>query len=344
MQDRAAEARRQRAALVVYLFGAVALATGFTVYFLVRPEISNVLALVNGLLVVSLLGALAVALRGRVYLAGVLSQTLPIVPVMVAASAFSVEAGFGSYLFIGALGVVVMIPASRPRAQVTLVSVLLVAIVILQVFFTRENAWNALDAAHTAQLSTFNRAVMTVVLFALALELTRSTRVGRRLADDALYVATLLATTDALTGLPTRRPLRDRLDVESPGPRTVALIDVDHFKDINDAHGHDCGDEALVHVASVLQASLRPSDLVGRWGGEEFVVVIDAPLDHARAIIDRARQAVADAPALLAGEPVSVTVSAGLASIFPGEGALALRAADRALYRAKRAGRNRVEV
>src|SRR6187431_599520 len=282
-EDRAAETRRQRLNLVAYLGISAALAAGLGFFYLSHPLLPKSLALVTFALVVADLFALVLAANGRMLAAGVLAQVLPILPVLYVASAFSVEAGFGAYLFIGALGVMVTIPEGHNTARYVCVGLLLASVVIIQVFFSRANASHPLNYEQTAQLATFNQSVMTVALFALALELTRATRASHRLVDQSLRIADLVATTDPLTGIPNRRPVWDRLETAEREGRvvTVGLADVDYFKTLNDTYGHDCGDDALGHVARVLTEVVRPDDLVARWGGEEFMILVELPADQA---------------------------------------------------------------
>jgi diguanylate cyclase (GGDEF)-like protein len=158
-----------------------------------------------------------------------------------------------------------------------------------------------------------------------------------------------LATTDTLTGLPNRRAMIDVLAgalssvLRHGQPAVVMLIDIDHFKRINDRLGHAAGDQALVRVGRLLAAQLRPSDRVGRWGGEEFLVVAAATaLPAGLELADRLRHSVA-AFEFEHGEVI--TVSLGVTQVLPGDSADTLLArADRALYRAKDAGRNRTEA
>jgi diguanylate cyclase (GGDEF)-like protein/PAS domain S-box-containing protein len=152
-----------------------------------------------------------------------------------------------------------------------------------------------------------------------------------------------LATVDALTGAVNRRRFFELGDEEIAradrygGALSLAMIDADHFKRINDTFGHAAGDEALVHIASTLRAGLRRSDTVGRYGGEELALLLPATeLAGARLLVDALRAAVASSP-----REVRVTVSAGVVERTPGESlASMLRRADAALYRAKADGRN----
>ncbi len=156
-----------------------------------------------------------------------------------------------------------------------------------------------------------------------------------------------VANTDALTGLANRhaaaRALDERLG-RIPEPLTVMLLDLDEFKRINDSHGHQAGDAVLRETASRMRAALPEGALLGRWGGEEFIVILDGPPDREPAsIAEGVRAAVAATPVAFEGATIPVTVSIGLATAFAGDGIDALLAeADAALYRAKNTGRNRV--
>ncbi len=159
-----------------------------------------------------------------------------------------------------------------------------------------------------------------------------------------------LAATDALTGLPNRRAFRDALATEtrraerSGAVLSIAVIDLDHFKAVNDGIGHDGGDAVLRHVAGVLDESLRGHDLVARVGGEEFALLMPGTgLAQALQGLERLREAVQVRPFQYGGRRLDITLSAGVAQLAPGMAEdEALLAADRALYRAKREGRNRV--
>lgn len=126
----------------------------------------------------------------------------------------------------------------------------------------------------------------------------------------------------------------------------MLLIDVDHFKDINDQHGHTAGDLMLAHVAALLQRKLRRSDLAVRWGGEEFLVVLKGcDLVEAGQLAEKLRLSVEKDRYTLRNEAVGVTVSIGV-SEFDGKEApdQAINRADQALYEAKRSGRNCVRT
>ena len=142
--------------------------------------------------------------------------------------------------------------------------------------------------------------------------------------------------------------MRDRIDAKVPPGRSrvVLWIDIDHFKAVNDRHGHLAGDAVLRAFAATARACCRKEDLIGRLGGEEFALVADvAGRDAAIAVAERLRRAFADQVVTWNGEPVRATVSIGACHVERPErdiGALIHRL-DEALYRAKRMGRNRIE-
>ncbi len=158
-----------------------------------------------------------------------------------------------------------------------------------------------------------------------------------------------LASIDPLTQLHNRRHFFELADRElrrmqrGGGPAAVALIDIDHFKRLNDMHGHFAGDQALREVAACFRATLRSIDASARIGGEEFAILMPATgLPEAEATMQRVRQAI-EALAVSAGAAtISCTVSIGIAPFGPAGIQAALKAADEALYRAKAAGRNQV--
>jgi two-component system cell cycle response regulator len=173
----------------------------------------------------------------------------------------------------------------------------------------------------------------------------------------ALRMATLveesrwLATTDTLTGLLNRRAFVDwgarevRRSSRYGDPLSAILLDVDHFKQINDKRGHATGDVVLAEVAKLLTSALRSCDVVARWGGEEFVVALPStPVAGAVQVAERVRKQLEDANILDSdGERVPVTASFGVAQFTTGRPLEHLiDAADRAMYRAKSGGRNRV--
>ncbi len=172
----------------------------------------------------------------------------------------------------------------------------------------------------------------------IIVEQRRLTREGERLDR--------VAQQDALTGVANRRAFDRRLAVEitrtaAGGAFSLVMLDVDHFKGLNDRYGHPTGDGVLRWLGELLQAATRPGDLVARYGGEEFVAILpDADATGATHWAERLRRAIASGAA--PGVDVTVTASLGVATWEPGsDGGDVVSRADRSLYAAKRAGRNR---
>ncbi|UST95581.1 GGDEF domain-containing protein [Pseudomonas siliginis] len=157
---------------------------------------------------------------------------------------------------------------------------------------------------------------------------------------------------DPLTGLPNRAAWSERLEHEIQqwqqhgNTLSLAMLDLDHFKRINDSYGHLAGDKVLKIIATVLRKRLRGSDFIARFGGEEFVLLLPAtPPAVGAKLLETLRAAIEACPFHFKGERVTITISMGLASFRVGEHSdLVLKRADQALYRAKNAGRNRVEL
>lgn len=155
---------------------------------------------------------------------------------------------------------------------------------------------------------------------------------------------------DTLTGLPNRAAWNERLDHEvdqlqrNRSSLLLGILDLDHFKRINDGYGHLAGDKVLKIVADQLKKRLRSADFIARFGGEEFVVLLpQTQINDGLALLERLRVTIEQCPFHFKGEPVTITVSMGITTFRPNERSdLVLKRADEALYRAKAEGRNRI--
>ncbi len=182
------------------------------------------------------------------------------------------------------------------------------------------------------------------------LGLMRQLRVKNRELEQANARIEELMLTDVLTGMANRRALEQRWVVECNRaerhgtPLCVAILDIDHFKSVNDNHGHLVGDSVLSAVAEVLTGGIRKVDMAARWGGEEFLMLLpETDLPGAKVLAERLRLGIAEKECC--DGRVRVTASLGLAQFQKGDDVDSLvRRADEALYRAKRSGRNRTET
>lgn len=202
--------------------------------------------------------------------------------------------------------------------------------------------WRGDSLGHFSPGALLNVTEVFIVLWALLLYYERSRSVAYRELEKLTH-------TDKLTGLMNRFRLDDKLQelqersARTGAVHTVLLADIDRFKRINDTYGHPVGDQVLQTLATAMAQTARRSDYVGRWGGEEFMVLLpDTPLEQARELAERLRKAVQQAEYSF---PEGVTMSCGLAALSGQDAAPDVVArADQALYEAKRAGRNQVAV
>ncbi|RTE87055.1 MULTISPECIES: ligand-binding sensor domain-containing diguanylate cyclase [Gammaproteobacteria] len=181
-------------------------------------------------------------------------------------------------------------------------------------------------------------------------ELSRSEMQLKEQVKEKTQELERLAMEDILTGLPNRRALDRMLKTEFNRAQrydrclSLAILDVDHFKNINDQHSHEIGDKALVLLARVLRDFGREIDVVSRWGGEEFVILFpDTPIDDAIAVCERLRKTIQNTDCSEIAPQIKMTVSIGLAASNKADsGEKLLSLADAALYEAKQTGRNKV--
>ena len=262
-----------------------------------------------------------------------------------------VLAGYGKGVVPGLLALTLLFAALDLRAkQIVAVSLYAFGVFAIAIVFT-------LNAPSTPQ--SFEVAYASVVVLVLIGCMSLSLRLHnlrgrlrqqRQALAEALKENRELAARDVLTGLINRRHMLELLSLEqrrcARGTHSMLLaqLDIDHFKAINDTYGHGVGDMALKAFAEVVSANIRNSDVLARWGGEEFVLLLsDTDMEGALLTLNRVRSAVENT--IIPGAPLTlkVTVSIGVARHLAGERLeTTLDRADKALYCAKRQGRNRV--
>ncbi|MDD2883501.1 MAG: GGDEF domain-containing protein [Dechloromonas sp.] len=168
--------------------------------------------------------------------------------------------------------------------------------------------------------------------------------------EKELEATSNLVRHDQLTGVLNRRGLEDMFNKEMARSQRhdtvlcVALLDIDNFKKLNDAHGHDVGDQALIHLAQVCRETLRPQDTVARYGGEEFIILLpETPLDDAAAVLTRLQRELTKRFFLGGNEKILITFSAGVTQMTEDDTqATVIKRSDEAMYNAKQTGKNRV--
>lgn len=205
--------------------------------------------------------------------------------------------------------------------------------------------WYTVPAPILHGLEYFN-----IIAMVMLLAVGASVHLGAVVRGEKMLLN--LADTDPLTGLVNRRRWLDaaqraqRQMREQQLPFSVLLADVDHFKAINDRHGHAAGDEALRAISGVLRNAVRGVDTVGRWGGEEFAVLLSGIRQHdALHVAEALRERIAAMELRVDGQIVPLSMTVGAAEASPGEPVMAVvQRADAALYRGKAGGRNRVET
>ena len=276
------------------------------------------------------------------------------------------------YSFGATINVYVLLPVTRAAALQLLCVILVFGMFTLKpreviqacaaavglLLLTLVLAWFSPPPAFELKRESINVALACIILPALAaiiryFAMLRETLLEQRAElKQAVERVQELATRDTLTGLVNRAHAMDLLDQEqrrhtrTGGSFCIALLDLDHFKRINDTHGHQVGDEVLGSFATRAIDALRQTDVVARWGGEEFLVLLpETTPESAMLGLERLRAAIESARLSASVDDLQVTVSGGIAAWSPGESLNhVLERADRALYAAKNGGRNRVTL
>lgn len=328
---------------------ALSITTAYILFFLLYDfRGTRSLILINAALTLSYLSVLSLNGRGRNLLASVLALSTPCVQLTVVTYLVSFRSGLHVFLLCG--GVLSFLLFSNRQQLIRWFFVIVPTILhlIIQFNFTPDRAvvrfpGLVLDGMFIANLFGVSM-LLFIASYLFHIQLLRQQDKIARQAE----ALDILAHTDSLTRLPNRRRLISVLDRESTRPGrdiyTVAIADIDHFKRLNDRYGHGVGDRVLAEIAICFRESLRGNDVVGRWGGEEFIFVLPGtPLRVAEAVLERVRRSVERLTIHCDGVAHRVTVSIGATEVTDEDGYdPAVARADRAMYRGKVEGRNRV--
>ncbi len=281
----------------------------------------------------------------------VVQQSMVSLAIMLAFAWMVPEVGI---LFLCALFIVFSFSALRSTPRQTAISFAAMAFGLAALFLLTDKPISIPHGSHIERSATMLVFVLTIgrcmFLGIFASSLRKSLYKRGVQLKEAYKRIEELAELDELTGSFNRRCIMRMLDDEiarahrAKTPFSVALIDLDWFKRINDAYGHPTGDEVLRTFAITVFANIRSIDRFGRYGGEEFLLILpDTPHDVAAHILDRQREIIAELDWSAFSPGMSVTISAGVATLAPNEAPDALLArADSALYAAKARGRNRI--
>ena len=233
--------------------------------------------------------------------------------------------------------------------SLSIFALILLGVTMVSMQFTAPQVFDAKTEVIHFVLSGSMLLVVAVLTGRLS-ELRASLKAQKTELTEALAHIQVLATRDELTALPNRRYMSELLQRDERrrrrdrSPACLALLDIDWFKKINDVHGHASGDEVLRKFAEEGRLVLRASDVLARWGGEEFLLYLpDTTLQDARDAVERLRHQVQGMSFQSSGTVFGITFSAGLVELMPDESIdLGIRRADALLYKAKACGRNRV--
>lgn len=316
---------------------------GFAAYD--AAELAPIIVVGAAAVIANVVGIVVVR-RGRQLTASVIAVTAGTAQVVFVSTFIGWLAGFQLYLLAGGQLVFMLFTERQRLLRWVYVAIAIVSFIYCQLIGPSRGLGYAFpDEAYAAMFSV--NATLTLLLIVL---LGAASHYGalraRSEAAGAAQRAEFLANTDELTGLANRRPVLKRLEqLSSTVPYILALADLDNFKQLNDTFGHECGDRVLAAVGARLRAGLRAGDSVGRWGGEEFIFVMEqSTIDDAIATIERLRAELAE-PIPCSGHEHEVTMSVGVTDAQPDRMVhRAIQRADSALYEAKAAGRDAVRV
>ena len=328
------------------LFAAL-LTVGYLVYYLEWADTwLGRLLVVNAIAAGLHVLAMILARRGRQLAAALVAVTTATVQIMFAVQMLGWESGLHLYLIAG--GVLVFVIFTERQAPWRWFSIVVAAVtfIVCQTILS-PGPERPIPVESLTVMFSINAVLTVILVFALAGLFYERTSRAKAAAALSSTTAEYLANTDVLTGLSNRRPLIESLEARGlEGDYVVAIVDMDHFKALNDTFGHQCGDRVLAEVAGRFTSVLREADAVGRWGGEEFIVVLPhTGIEQGAALMERLREQVAHTVVPCTGHDHRVTISIGVADgEDDGLPHHVVKRADDALYDAKVAGRDTVRT
>lgn len=344
------ERGRAAAAIQTFSLFSMALSLVYAVfYFAYAASDLRPLSVFSVVCAVAYAVCVVVTRMGQPLWAALLGLLVATAQVLVIVSVVGWETGAHLYLIVAGQLVYLVFTERQHLLRWAYVGAAAAAFVVCQVALPAAGTRFEIDSSTRAWIFSFNAVMAMAMLFTLAALTHFRTRESRIEAARNAERAEYLANTDALTGLSNRRPILEVLDHESSrgvGNYCVAIADLDRFKDLNDAHGHSCGDMVLSVVGDRLRGEIRTTDALGRWGGEEFIfVMIDTDLDAAAGTMERTRAALSTTPIPCGDHDHRVTISIGVAAAVVGARPhRVIKEADDALYEAKLDGRDCVRV
>lgn len=337
---------RAASAVHTFLLIALTLAVAYGAFFvLYDPDLLGPIIAASAVATALYAAGIALVRTGHQLIAALIAVTTGIAQVVFVANFLGWQSGIQLYLVPGGQLVFLVFTDKQRLLRWAYLVVAVGAFFYCQLVVPVHGVGYAFGEGTVDVLFPINAAVSLGLVYVLAAVSHYRAAAAREAADAATGRAEHLANTDALTGLANRRPVLERLE-SLAGSRDycVAIADLDRFKSLNDRHGHDCGDNVLAGVGALLATEVRAADAVGRWGGEEFIFVLEGTsLVEARAMMERMRRAVENLRAPCGDHVHVVTMSVGVATAAGADSpGVVLRHADAALYRAKQGGRNQV--
>ena len=340
------DSERANAAVQALLVLAFAITGAYTVFFAIYDLDALGPVVVAGLIAVMIFAVgLAFARTGHQLIASIIAITASAAQVTFVTAYIGWASGVQLFLIAGGQLVFMLF---TERQRVLRWAYLVVAVCAFfycqMVAPERGDGYTFPDSANGVLFSV-NATITLLLMYTLAAVSHYGAMRARAEANQAAARAEYLANTDALTGLANRRPVMRRLD-DLDTPYSLAIADLDHFKQLNDTFGHECGDRVLAAIGERLRVGLRTTDMVGRWGGEEFIFVMaGTSLEDGVAMMERMRLDLEQTPVACWGHGHDVTMSIGITDALPLTVThRALQRADAALYEAKGAGRNVVRT